>query len=80
MEKIKFIEIKISIDINEDNLISFEKTFLFDIEEFKNCESIEEVRDMFIDKHNENYDYIEVKTFKNLQDRSNDSFFEYLGE
>lgn len=83
MENIKIVEIKLTnSDSQEDNILSIEKIFIFKIAQFKNCKTIEEIRDQFEDEYAGSfaYDYLEVATYKNLESRALGKQVEYIGQ
>lgn len=82
-KKIKFIKfITTHYNPPEDNLIEVKKEFLFNAEQFKNNETIEEIRDQFYIEINSNQviDYLEIYTYLTKKDLKTDKFQEYLGE
>jgi hypothetical protein len=72
MRNIRYVKVKIENPCPiEDFLFGVTKEFIFLGDYFRDCETIEEIRDMFLEGLNpdERFDFIEVRTFtskKNL--------------
>lgn len=82
MKKIKYVKVIITNEVVEPFLISVKKEFVFYGEYFKECDTIEEIRDKFLEELNpENVvKYTKIFTYTNKTNLNKGKQYEYVGQ
>jgi len=81
MKNINFIRIILTIKETNKHIVLHNQELVFSGVAFKNCDTIEEIRDKFKNEILiENINYIEIWTYPNKKELDKNKFYEYIGE